>query len=188
MKTFTKYFLLVLTIYPLFLLLNNFFILIINLVLNHHFNPMLYGYYCSLKKHNFEQDIPSSYFISSILFTFFQIITFLLIFFKKIKKYSVIFLILLILDIITLICYLLFDYFEFPLFNLFFANSFLFLLSGKLIEIPLILPISIILLKFYILKASKAIFQLKQTISFCFITFLSITIWYLIRVFYFKII
>ncbi|MES2515853.1 MAG: hypothetical protein V4580_16990 [Bacteroidota bacterium] len=150
------------------------------------FNPQVYGFYCHLKKHAFDESIHPRFLEYAFTLAAVHLLCFLLLFWKRFDRFRSILIILFSLDIIALICYLLFEYMNAPFFRMFFTNSAMYLVSGYLTGLAVIIPLTLIILKAALLTYKHRHFMSKHSAYLFLLSLLSVLFWYMARIVYFR--
>jgi hypothetical protein len=181
-----KAFAYLLLIAPFYIILNNIFLYIFMSINSVPYREYVYGFYCNLKKNNFNHGTNLRFIEFSVMLALLHVFLFFILYVKRFDKIRELFIILFSLDLIALISYRLFCDFNVPFFRMFFSNSSFYLLSGFTTGMPMLFPFLAIAIKAFILISKYPGFVSKHSAYLFVLSLLSVLFWYTARVLYFK--
>ena len=183
----SKYIFYIFLILPLYVILNNIIMNSLFLISSGKIHPVIFGFYCSLKKHHY--NLTQQFYLICLGYFLIKILLFTTILFKSKIKYDfeTIYIIMFILDLIGVLSYIGFYYEYLQVFKIYFSFSSIFLLSGNLFNIPIILPVLLITIELIILTTRIKELNIYSVLSFLILTILSISFWWYVRIIYYYI-
>lgn len=181
---FLKHICYILLALPLYVIFNNIIMNCLFFISSRKIHLDIFGFYCSLKKHQY--NLSENFYLICLGYFFLKSLLFVPLFFKLKFKNNIeqIFIAIFTLDLIGILSFIAFHYEYAQTFKLYFSFSSIFLLSGHLFNLTLILPFLLIIIEFFILyKKAKSNFS-NSIPYFLFLSLLSVLFWWYTRIIY----
>lgn len=173
-----KYLLFVLVSFPAYIVFNNIVYFVSGFSAGRIYSEIhLVGSYCELNKQTFT--INSIFPYSYVAFIVIRIFVFFLLFLKS-KHHSIIakaLLYLLLFDCISVLFYLINTTFHLHIFNVFYSYAFVYLFSAEYLFSAFVIPITVCLIQFWLLKKLDTIIVNKQFGLMAFLSGCSVILW-----------